>query len=203
MEFYDYIVVGGGTAGCALAATLSQGSTVLLLERGGLPYDHPTITNMRGFGLTLADTSPSSPSQLFISTDGVINHRARVLGGGTALNAGFYSRASSEFVAGAGWDPGLVKESYEWVENKIVFEPEVKQWQSAIRDGLLEAGVLPNNGFTYDHLIGTKIGGSIFDREGNRHTAADLLEYAYPSNISVHLRATVQRILFISGGTVQ
>ncbi|WOG87761.1 hypothetical protein DCAR_0206992 [Daucus carota subsp. sativus] len=199
VEYYDYIVIGGGTAGCALAATLSQGSTVLVLERGGLPYDHPTITNMRGFGLTLADTSPSSPSQLFISTDGVINHRARVLGGGTALNAGFYSRASSEFVTGAGWDPTLVKESYEWVEKKIVFEPQVKQWQSAVRDGLLEAGVLPNNGFTYDHLIGTKIGGSIFDTEGNRHTAADLLEYAHPSNISIHLRATVQRILFISG----
>ncbi len=32
---YDYIVVGGGTAGCPLAATLSENFTVLLLERGG------------------------------------------------------------------------------------------------------------------------------------------------------------------------
>ncbi len=32
---YDYIVVGGGTTGCPLAATLSQNFTVLLLERGG------------------------------------------------------------------------------------------------------------------------------------------------------------------------
>ncbi len=32
---YDYIVVGGGTAGCPLAATLSQNFSVLLLERGG------------------------------------------------------------------------------------------------------------------------------------------------------------------------
>lgn len=32
---YDYIIVGGGTAGCPLAATLSQNFTVLLLERGG------------------------------------------------------------------------------------------------------------------------------------------------------------------------
>ena len=35
------------------------------------------------------------------------------------------------------------------------------QWQSALRDGLLEAGVLPNNGFTYDHIYGTKVGGTI------------------------------------------
>jgi 2-polyprenyl-6-methoxyphenol hydroxylase-like FAD-dependent oxidoreductase len=33
---YDYIIVGGGTAGCPLAATLSQNFTVLLLERGGM-----------------------------------------------------------------------------------------------------------------------------------------------------------------------
>jgi choline dehydrogenase len=30
----------------------------------------------------------------------------------------------------------------------------------------------------------------------NRHTAADLLEYADPKKISVYLHATVQKILF-------
>ncbi|XP_059669352.1 protein HOTHEAD-like [Cornus florida] len=193
---YDYIIIGGGTSGCALAATLSQGATVLVLERGGLPYGNPNINNITSFVASLSDTSPSSPSQLFISTDGVINSRARVLGGGTALNAGFYTRASTGYVHQVGWDQKLVNESYEWVEKKVVFRPPMLQWQSAVRDGLLEVGVLPYHGFTYDHLYGTKFGGTIFDRDGHRHTAADLLEYADPTRIAVFLNATVQRILF-------
>lgn len=62
VEYYDYIIVGGGTSGCALAATLSEGAKVLLLERGDLPYGQPTINNIATFAATLADNSPSSPS---------------------------------------------------------------------------------------------------------------------------------------------
>ncbi|KAJ1420305.1 Glucose-methanol-choline oxidoreductase, N-terminal [Sesbania bispinosa] len=92
---YDYIIVGGGTAGCPLAATLSQNFSVLLLERGGVPFTNPNVSFLANFHITLADTSPTSASQYFISTDGVFNARARVLGGGTSINAGFYTRASS------------------------------------------------------------------------------------------------------------
>lgn len=96
----------------------------------------------------------------------------------------------------AGWDGRAVNESYEWVEKVVAFEPEVKQWQSAVREGLLEIGVVPNNGFSYDHIGGTKVGGTIFDHQGFRHTAADLLQYANPSAITLLLHATVHRILF-------
>jgi hypothetical protein len=63
---------------------------------------------------------------------------------------------------------------------------------------LLEAGVLPHNGFTYNHLYGTKAGGIIFDKDGHKHCAADLLEYANPIEIKVYLHATVYNILFRS-----
>ncbi|KAK7330651.1 hypothetical protein VNO77_24849 [Canavalia gladiata] len=200
ISYYDYIVIGGGTAGCPLAATLSQSYSVLLLERGGSPYGNPNITNLAAFGAALSDTSPTSPSQRFISEDGVINARARVLGGGSCLNAGFYTRASPQYVREAGWDGKAVNESYNWVEKIVAFQPQVKQWQSAVRDGLLEIGILPNNGFTYDHIHGTKVGGTIFDQHGNRHTAADLLQYANPTGITVLLHATVHRILFRTKG---
>ncbi|GLU21029.1 hypothetical protein SLE2022_371940 [Rubroshorea leprosula] len=197
VSFYDYIVIGGGTAGCPLAATLSQSANVVLLERGGSPYVNPERFNMYNFTSTLADTSPDSPTQQFVSEDGVYNARARVLGGGSVLNAGFYTRASTRYMREAGWNEALVNASYRWVENKVAFQPPMLQWQSAVRDGLLEVGVLPNNGFTYDHMYGTKVGGTIFDKDGNRHTAADLLEYANPAKIRVYLHATVQRIIFL------
>ncbi|CAA2980008.1 Glucose-methanol-choline oxidoreductase family isoform 1 [Olea europaea subsp. europaea] len=196
LSYFDYIIIGGGTAGCPLAATLSQNATVLLLERGGSPYGNPNITNLGAFGRSLSDLSPSSPSQRFISEDGVINARARVLGGGSCLNAGFYTRAEHRFVNDAGWDGRIVNESYRWVEKKVAFEPPMKQWQSAVRDGLLEVGVHPNNGFTYDHLPGTKVGGTIFDGDNHRHTAADLLQYANPGGLTVLLHASVHKILF-------
>ncbi|XP_016452843.1 protein HOTHEAD-like [Nicotiana tabacum] len=202
-SYYDYIIIGGGTAGCPLAATLSQNYSVLLLERGGSPYGNPNITNLSEFGSALSDLSPTSPSQRFISEDGVINARARVLGGASCLNAGFYSRAGTKYVNRVGWDGKLVNESYIWVENKVAFQPPVKQWQSAVRDGLVESGVVPYNGFTYDHINGTKVGGTIFDANGSRHTAADLLEYANPSGIIVLLHASVQKILFNTKGVAR
>ncbi|XP_065868998.1 protein HOTHEAD [Euphorbia lathyris] len=193
---YDYIVVGGGTAGCPLAATLSQNFSVLLLERGDVPFTNPNVSFLSNFHLTLADTSQASASQYFISTDGVLNSRARVLGGGTSINAGFYTRASSRFIREVGWDEMLVNKSYTWVEDQIVHRPKVAPWQAVFRDSLLDVGISPFNGFTYDHIYGTKFGGTIFDRFGRRHTAAELLVTGNPQTLTVLVHATVQKVLF-------
>ncbi|KAM0933548.1 putative glucose-methanol-choline oxidoreductase, FAD/NAD(P)-binding domain superfamily [Dioscorea sansibarensis] len=193
---YDYIVVGGGTAGCPLAATLSEKFRVMVVERGGSPYGNANISRLENFHINLAYSSPTSPVQRFLSTDGVFNHRARVLGGNTCINAGFYSRAQSRFVRNAGWDEVLVNESYRWVEEKIVHLKPAAPWQNAVKDGLLEVGVTPFNGYTYEHINGTKFGGSTFDNNGYRHTAADLLAAGNPLNLHVFIYATVQKIVF-------
>ncbi|CAO2840188.1 unnamed protein product [Amaranthus hypochondriacus] len=197
---YDYIIVGGGTAGCPLSATLSKKYKVLLLERGGSPFDNYNVSFMQNFHLTLADTSSVSASQYFISTDGVYNARARVLGGGSCINAGFYTRASSSYVKRAGWDAKLVNESYPWVEKQIVHKPKLAIWQKAVKDALLDVGISPFNGFTYDHKFGTKVGGTIFEENGRRHTAAELLASANPDNLQVLIHATVQKLTFDTKG---
>nr|XP_043618197.1 (R)-mandelonitrile lyase-like [Erigeron canadensis] len=198
---FDYIIVGGGTAGCPLAATLSKNYRVLLLERGGVPFTNPNVMTREGFLSTLtAQQSFDSPAQPFVSEDGVPNARGRVLGGSSSINAGFYSRADQDFYtrSGINWGGGsLIQRAYEWVEKAIVFQPQLQTWQSAVRDGLLEAGVEPFNGFTLNHTLGTKIGGSTFNSSGHRHSAADLLNFAAnPSNIKVALYATVHKVLF-------
>ncbi|XP_009789770.1 protein HOTHEAD-like [Nicotiana sylvestris] len=199
-NYYDYIIVGGGTAGCPLAATLSQKFSVLLLERGGVPFANVNVSFMQNFHISLADTSPSSASQIFVSTDGVFNSRAKILGGGSCINAGFYSRASSSYIKKAGWDSKLVNESYPWIEKQIVHKPNLAPWQRAVRDGLLEVGISPFNGFTYDHVYGTKFGGTIFDRIGRRKSAAELLASANPEKLHVLVHATVQKIEFDTSG---
>ncbi|KAF9622213.1 hypothetical protein IFM89_030071 [Coptis chinensis] len=124
--------------------------------------------------------------------------QGRVLGGSCAINAGFYSRADDDFFKQPGFklNLDLVNRSYDWIEKAVVLRPQLKNWQSAVHDGLLEANVTPYNGFNLHHVVGTKIGGSTFDGLGRRHSAADLLNHARPSNIMVALHASVERILF-------
>ncbi|KAL5981219.1 hypothetical protein ACLOJK_029140 [Asimina triloba] len=194
---FDYIIVGGGTSGCPLAATLSQKYSVLLVERGGSPYGNPLIEERRNFGDAFYQTDQfTSISQQFTSEDGTYNQRGRVLGGSTAVNGGFYSRASDEDIKRVGWDPELVKEAYEWVESKIVFPSPLTAWQFVTAMGMVEAGISPLNDFSLEHIRGTKVGAGIFDAHERRHTSADLLAAANPNNIALLLNATVQNVIF-------
>jgi choline dehydrogenase len=95
-----------------------------------------------------------------------------------------------------GWDGKLVNESYTWVTPIIAEILELQIFHSTAKAGLLEAGVVHDNGGTLQHLIGTKVGGSIFDHTGRRHTAADLLQYSNPDRTTVLLWANTQRVLF-------
>lgn len=92
----DYIVVGGGSAGCALAARLSedQDVRVLLLEAGPRdtnPYIHMPVgfSKMTSGRLTWGlRTAP----QRHANNREILYAQARVLGGGGSINAEIFTR---------------------------------------------------------------------------------------------------------------
>ncbi|KAJ0599403.1 putative (R)-mandelonitrile lyase [Helianthus annuus] len=122
------------------------------------------------------------------------------------INGGFYSRADDYFYDNAGieWDMGAVERAYEWVENSIVTRPgRLNRFQTSFFNGLLESGVVPDNGFTFDHVRGTKIGGSTFNDSGIRHGAVELLNNANPENLDVLVHAMVDRLRLELHTTIQ
>ena len=121
-EEYDYIVVGGGTAGCPLATTLSANYSVLLLERGDVPTTYPSVSTVEGILENfMQEDDGTTPLQRFVSEDGVANVRGRILGGTSMVSGGAYSRGDSEFFKKSGikLDMNLVNKSYKWIEDTI------------------------------------------------------------------------------------
>ena len=97
---YDYVIVGAGTAGCALAARLSEdaGSRVLLIEAGPAdtnPYIHMPVGfyKMTSGGLTWGyRTAP----QRHANNREIPYAQGRVLGGGSSINAQVFTRGCPE-----------------------------------------------------------------------------------------------------------
>ncbi|KAH7544613.1 hypothetical protein FEM48_Zijuj01G0004300 [Ziziphus jujuba var. spinosa] len=200
-DVYDYIIVGGGTAGCPLAATLSEKYSVLVLERGSTAVAYPLVLDSNSMlNNLLQKDDGKTPAQRFVSEEGVKVVRGRILGGTSMINGGFFSRADDQFYneSGVDWDKDLVEKAYQWVEDTIVFSYNLSTFQSILRKGLLQAGVGPDNGFTLQHLVGTKTSGSTFDDQGRRHGAVELLNKGVLKNLRVAVEAYVEKIIFSS-----
>ena len=96
MEAFDYIVVGGGSAGCVLAARLSERAevTVCLLEAGGRDR-HPFYHIPAGFAKMtkgIGSWGWSTVPQRHLGGRSLRFTQARVIGGGSTINAQIYTR---------------------------------------------------------------------------------------------------------------
>ncbi|KAH7012441.1 choline dehydrogenase [Microdochium trichocladiopsis] len=100
-DSFDYIVVGGGTAGTALATRLSLGlpkSTILLIEAGPAALDDLRINvpGLRGSILgTSLDWNFTTVKQSSLDGRSISVNRGKVLGGSSAMNYLCYDRASA------------------------------------------------------------------------------------------------------------
>lgn len=115
----DYIVVGGGSAGCVLAARLSEDPAirVLLVEAGGRD-SHPLIHMPAGFARMtkgIASWGWSTVPQKHLGGRVLWYTQARVLGGGSSINAQIYTRGNAQDYDAWAREDGCVGWSYREV----------------------------------------------------------------------------------------
>ncbi len=112
---FDYVIVGGGTAGCVLANRLSQDPdiSVLLLEAGGKDswhWIHIPVGYLYCIGNPRTDWCYRTEEEPGLNGRSILYARGRVLGGCSSINAMIYMRGQSrdydewaELTGDSGW----------------------------------------------------------------------------------------------------
>lgn len=223
---FDFIVVGGGSAGCVLASRLSEDpdNSVLLLEAGNsgrdLLYDLPFIAG-KLFELKRNNWAFQSEPQPNLNGRSMYFPRGRMLGGSFIFNGAQYIRGNpSDFdhwrqLGNAGWSyedvlPFFKKtESYEGGADHFHNDrgplpvgkpPVVSELTEAYLKACAEAGYLLNADFNG----ASQEGFGVYDfniRGGRRVTTAKacLRPALRRPNLTVATDALVSRVLLENG----
>ena len=88
---YDYIILGGGTAGLVVASRLSEDPrvTVAVIEAGNFERHNPNVTNSTIIGIaknTVLDWQYESAPQIYAGNQSLIWSAGKGLGGSTLIN---------------------------------------------------------------------------------------------------------------------
>ncbi len=131
---FDYIVVGGGTAGCVLANRLSQDPdvSVLLLEAGGKDnwiWIHIPVGYLYCIGNPRTDWCFRTQAEEGLGGRSIGYARGRVLGGCSSINAMVYMRGQSRDYDE--WARLTGDESWSWKEVLPLFKRSEDHWRGA------------------------------------------------------------------------
>ncbi|KAF5007783.1 hypothetical protein FDECE_5907 [Fusarium decemcellulare] len=98
-QAYDYVIIGGGTAGCVLASRLSKAlptASLLIIERGVAKDDRvlPALGFAPGFGSNIETNLRSVPQPAFEGIT-VSQTSGSIVGGSSAVNYETWTRGAS------------------------------------------------------------------------------------------------------------
>ena len=116
---YDFVIVGGGSAGCALANRLSAdpGTSVLVLEAGHSDYRIDPLIHMPAalpfpIGNRLYDWKYESEPEPYMHGRRIYHARGKVLGGSSSINGMIFQRGNPMDYERWAADPGM--ESWDY-----------------------------------------------------------------------------------------
>lgn len=219
----DYVVVGAGSAGCVLAARLSEdaGTEVVILEAGGRDSS-PLISIPLGWGMVyfkkLFDWRLKTEPEARLNDRIVEFARGKVLGGSSSVNAMAYVRGHrSDYdrwaAAGLGgwayadvlpyfrkqesWEGGASE--YRGGSGPLTTRPS--KYRDELVDASIQAAVEAGHAFNPDYNAAEQEGIALMQstiRRGRRCSAS--VAYLRPAlsrrNLTLTLHAQVTRVVF-------
>ena len=219
---YDYVIVGGGSAGCTLAARLTEDPAcrVLLLEAGGWDRD-PWIRIPLGWGRLLQrrlhDWMYFAEPEQSTGGRGVECARGRVIGGSSSINAMAYVRGHhadyDRWAAGGlpGWSYADVlpyfRRQEDWEGGASFYRgtggpltTQFSRFRDPLTEAYLQAGLEAGHTATPDYNGAEQEGFGRWQmtiRDGRRCSAA--VAYLRPAlkrpNLRLVLHALAQRVI--------
>jgi len=225
-ERYDYVIVGGGSAGSALGARLSADpdNKVLVLEAGRRDWPFDVYIQMPAaltfpIGNRFYDWKYETEPEPFMHDRRVYHARGKILGGSSSINGMIFQRGNPLDYERWGADPGMQSWDYahclpyfKQMENCLA---GANEWRGGDGPLLMERGPAKNPLFgafleatkqagypSTDDVNGYRQEGfTRFDRNlyrGRRWSASKA--YLHPAmkrpNLKVRTRALVHRVLF-------